>query len=387
MHRFVSCFVTAAAALALMVGGHSARADATSWRQPPVAAKTQAAAEPPAGDAPAAEPSPPDDLASLKERLSQLESELAALREASPGGFDGEMYEACDGCPECCDECCDPCCPPPRTLCCWHEISGGIVYFDVLYWKPEREFVVTGLTAVQPQTQLTIGVLEYEWDWGFRGGTGYRCSSGWDWVAEYTYFRSRGDFVSSPPTGLVVNEVGEQNLDYDVIDIVAGHWLCLNASADVRLFGGFRWAMLDQLAVVTQLSPTIGPPLGQTIARVDLNAYGLVVGGEAHWRFCPGLAGFFRGSGAVLVGDFDTLLNITGPGADPDVLIEAQFQEGLTVLGCSAGVHWRCGRLEASAGYELAAWNKVTPRTATLGDLVSDDLLLHGLFVRAGINY
>ena len=75
----------------------------------------------------------------------------------------------------------------------------------------------------------------------------------------------------------------------------------------MRLFGGFRWAKIDQAErqQYTYQGELQSPVTGTIDGRSELEAYGIRLGAQTQWTTRWGLGLFGRLAGSVLVGSFD----------------------------------------------------------------------------------
>ena len=303
--------------------------------------------------------------------------------------------EGCGGCScQTCDCCCD-CCEP-----------GLVFYVDWLNWKARRRGLDFAINPTGPTSTVTgqVESLSYERDDGVRTGLGYRFPSCWDVTWNYTYFHTTAaGSATAPPEGALRTTrahpvwgayaaVAEASasLDYDINDIEVGRRFYIDDTAEVRLFGGFRWAIIDQR--FTALYDGVGYVNGVIDNPMKMDGYGIRVGAKARWnRGCWSLFG--RGAGSVLVGRFDTRLLQTDDQSGTVVDVSDNFTQAAPGLEAAAGLAWRRECLEISGGYEMTAWLNMAERFnfhdyrdwGNFGNS-SNDLILEGFFVRLSID-
>lgn len=322
----------------------------------------------------------------------------------------------------------DACGCAPESCCC----AGPIAYVEWLNLaaRDPMDIVIIIPTYDKYWEFDIIGEkysLVYERGNGIRTGLGYRFCSGWDVLWNYTYFHTSASAVIEAPEGGVLRTTrghprwaetadiarASASLDLDVIDLEAGRWFDLDETAAVRLFGGFRWAMMDRdLDIVYDGRDYFN---GMIDNPTTMDGYGIRVGAEGRWALPWGLSLFARGAGSVLAGKFTTHFKETDDGTgwygpDHEVLVDVwqSNTRAVPVLETAAGVGWCCGNWEISAGYELAAWFNMSERLvfhdggphgpppwyppyepweADEGSfsLATQDLLLDGFFLRLSL--
>jgi len=294
--------------------------------------------------------------------------------------------------------CCDP---------------GVIGYAEYLHMGAKRDGLdvarIGNLNLANADSRLVEAQLGR--DSGFRVGAGYQFATCWDATWTYTYFYTEGatalsaaaaspvSLTQSPLFGLVYGgnrPAGDfafaSNLIYHVNDFEVGRWIELDESASIRLFGGFRWAIIDQRlgqAWANVVAPGVG--VGASLGNINMDGYGLRLGSEGRWTLPAGFSVFGKGAASVLAGHFDYNLaevNTIGAGVRTLVARDSTTQV-VPVFEAAVGVAWTYGNLEASAGYELNAWlnmaNRYEIRDPAIGYDVSNatsNLLMDGFFVR-----
>jgi len=278
---------------------------------------------------------------------------------------------------------------------------GVVFYVDWLSWKLRYDTkYATSSTSVSGGTSRREQYVCTPRDHGIRVGLGYHFASCWDVTWNYTYFHTHASASSSahgagetlrltgetpylaPNSNLVNTAKMTGSFDYDVNDIEFGHRFCIDDRATARIFGGFRWAMidtdLDLRYTYTRRYPAVGEAVGTERDALDQDAYGIRMGAEGRWYVTPRLSLFGRGAGSVLVrrrtlrqwetNDGTTYYSVgTSTGA-------------ATAVDVAAGISWTRGRWELSGAYELTAWQNI------LGNESSSDLVLDGFVLRLALN-
>lgn len=117
------------------------------------------------------------------------------------------------------------------------------------------------------------------------------------------------------------------------------------------------------------------------------DSYGIRLGGEARRRLHANLTLFGRGAVSGLV----STTRSTGTTNRGITLVSwnATDNHENLVVDASAGLAWRCGRLELAAGYKWSSWkNSIQSRRGRFVRSPDyEDLLLEGAFARVAFNY
>lgn len=272
--------------------------------------------------------------------------------------------------------------------------SGLRMYAEGLYWQAHRQGL--DYASFDNPVWLTPTVVEslnLPRNGGVRAGIGYGFAGCWEIGWNYTNFfsQTQGAVASSdvPGTSLFatrsyldhsVNAVQAQaNLSYNVHDIEMSRAILVADNAAIRLFGGFRWAMIDQDFQSTYQyrdlqSATVS---GQIDNPMSMDGYGIRLGMEGQWLSSWGLKLFGRGAGSVLVGNFHGRMREVDQVDGTIIDYSPRYTQAVPVLDAAAGVAWCRGPWEISGGYELSTW-------FNMGEInrASNDLILDGLFLR-----
>lgn len=276
---------------------------------------------------------------------------------------------------------------------------------DFLYWRLHRRDLDFAIPT--DDSSLAVGAgpiekLDFGYDGGFRVGLARQLSTGWDIGFSYTYFfTSAEENVAEPAGGNLwatrshpsryeeaSTAAAFSSFKHHIFDLEAGYQWTLSPWANVRMFGGPRWAMIDQ-----QFNAYYdGRDFSNDVVTnpVNMNAFGLRMGLSGNWELGHGFSLFGRGAGSLMYGRFSTRLTETNlSGAETVVNVEDEYQQAVSALEVAAGLSWRYRCMEISVGYELVDWINVGNRAAFvdgndegLYSPMSSDLLLEGVFAR-----
>jgi hypothetical protein len=293
--------------------------------------------------------------------------------------------------------------------------SGPTAYIDYLHWGAHRQGMDIAILSDSPVAGTNVlrqSDIGFGRDGGVRVGLGYQFEGGWEASWNYAYFSTDGRLLvdaaahdSVTPTQLfnpfatlgIDNGVltADARLNYNVNDLEVGRWFAVNETASLRLFGGFRWAIIDQrLNQAYEFDVNGADVAGSSVAKINMSGYGLRLGSEGRWGIGRGFSLFGKGAVSVLSGHFShsSYETWTRTGvADPAVIdLRENTTQIVPVLEAAAGVNWTWNQVEITAGYELAGWLNMANRyniNSPVGNGFaaapsSNDLLLDGLFLR-----
>ncbi len=316
---------------------------------------------------------------------SDLAAEVATLRQRL------DELEAA-GCTGSCNDC--------ECVCPAWKINS-----EFLYWRLHRRDLDFAIATDDSALAVGDGVVQklgFNNDGGLRVGIARQMATGWDLGFTYTYFYTAASGNAVEPTDgnlwatrshpALYEEASTaqafSSLKYHVFDLEASHRWAVTSSANVKMFGGPRWATIDQQFNVAYDGRDFSNAL--VTHPVKMNAFGLRLGLEGQWDLGCGFSLFGRGAGSLMYGRFDTQLIETNlAGAQSIVSVRDDYDQAVPVLEVSAGLAWRCRNLELSAGYEMVDWFNAADRSAFIDGNAeglyspsSNDLLLEGLFAR-----
>jgi hypothetical protein len=319
---------------------------------------------------------------------ARLEAELAELRSRL------DAIEAGGGA-KADDDCCVPAVCP-----------GWLVSVDYLNWDLRQRGTDF---AIVTDDQFVVGSgsvqnVDADRNSGFRMNLGYRTASGWELAAGYTYFQTDGSASAAGPDGGNLwatrshparNEEAffadaASEFTYNVFDLEARYPIIRHCAATVQLFGGVRWAEIDQAFRVNYDGDDFTN--GQFSDVSSMSAFGLRMGAEGQWHLNSSWSLFGSAAASILYGRFQTeLMETDRDGADTIVDIRDAFGQAVPVLEAAAGVAWTRGPWQVRGGYELVNWFNLADRSMFpdnthegLYTPLSPDVLLDGLFVRLG---
>ena len=183
------------------------------------------------------------------------------------------------------------------------------------------------------------------------------------------------------------------SLDYRTFDLAARSRIASNRFRTFDLFGGVRWANIDH-ELLTRFD---GRDFvnGLLFDRVQLDAYGLCLGGETHWKLAGGWSMFGRASVAGLYGQFtNTRLETNLNGLEQLVDYEDDYTQPIFNLETRLGLAKTINQFQIRAGYDLNIWTGIGDRIRFTDDIEeaaftasSGDLLLEGFFCQASVQW
>lgn len=190
------------------------------------------------------------------------------------------------------------------------------------------------------------------------------------------------------------------DFDYDVVDLEVGQTFQAGGShVDVRIFGGARFASIDQeIRATYQGQDFDGGDADRTevIMDVDLTGVGPRIGAGAAWDVGSGFSVFGHTAASLLVADIDASTFEKRVGAKVRLDIGQDFEPRvIPVAELSLGLGWtrhysELSALTLEAGYQVENWFNVvdplmidaTSKRAHLDKNTATDLSLDGFFVR-----
>lgn len=262
-------------------------------------------------------------------------------------------------------------CPLPEANRDW--MSGQFfVSAEWLLLQPRRraqDFAV--MSAVNNGTpQGSVESVNWEANSGYRIGGGYRLpDSGWEIGAYYTYFHAANNrAINAPPDGAlyatmthpgfvdqVSSAVGTGNLNYNVVDVDLGRRFRVNDSLGLWLFGGGRFASIDQQ--MSAFYDGISANQARVSSPIKFNGAGLRVGGEGQWFMGRGFGLYANGAASLMTGDFRTSVSETNNnGATVITNVSDRFRKVVPVTELGLGVSWQNSWVRARVGYEIINW-------------------------------
>jgi len=164
-----------------------------------------------------------------------------------------------------------------------------------------------------------------------------------------------------------------------------------------HLFGGVELAFIDHRFKTRQAND--GSNEENITETVDMDAYGLYVGGEGSWEWCKGFDIFGRASIGALVGSFDLLhkevnrdgsRRINAKDCSYGIVSHLALSTGLGYAFCGyCGADWN-----VRLGYELHQWSHTSDFLQFVGQDIeslrrrsTDSLGFDGLFLSVGASF
>ena len=294
--------------------------------------------------------------------------------------------------------------------------SGFFVSADWLAWKARRrdmDFVI-----VDPNTDARVEGnqvnLNYDQNSGARVVLGYHLGSSWDLSLEYQTYTTNDHLAVAQPVGgslwgtrlhpdavvgdrFATSTEANAALDYDVLDLVISRRFEMDDCpwVDFTLFGGFRYAMIDQTLNINYTDAVNGRS-ADISNPIKLDGYGIRAGGQLECSLFGGLSVFGQGAVSVLAARSSSRYTETddsGTATYNLVDVTETYYQAVPVVETALGVAYRRGNWELAGGYEMALWGNVGERR-DFGDDVdeqkfsnpSSDMLLDGFFLRLACN-
>lgn len=270
---------------------------------------------------------------------------------------------------------CGSCCQDA----CW---SGWSIYGDWLYWRVRN----CGLDYALPGPVIDTGnasnntghvfAVEPSYDSGFRVGITKECDCLY-FDAFYTHYKSEESDETHSGTALTPTRVAalgttavleakaKYEIDYDVVDIVAGYSSNPCYCFQTIFFGGFKYARIDQ-EFTSSYDDFSGSPPVLVKQTNDMNAYGVDLGFGAEYAIWNCFNAFGRFSYDILLGDFTrkTEQNVSATGISTNAVdVRDECWRSISVINLAIGVssdYQFCGScidsITLAVGYEFHKW-------------------------------
>ena len=300
----------------------------------------------------------------------------------SGGGCLSKLFggSSCDdGCDSCGSVPCGSLCTRNCAECCGVGTHYSRVYGDVLYIRARKAEVPYAVEADGPVAAGSvplqmgaIGLLDSDYDLGFRAGVNIALDTVSSIDIRYTFFESETDdelsstspdvvrsMVSHPSTQNaavdVLSSVANLDIDFQIIDLSYRHlWKCCDLFSANYVVGA-RYADFDQefdVDFVKNVDESV-----QT--DIDFEGAGLRIGLETQRFSCRNqLHVYANGYASLLSGQFrgHYFQGNNFDGTEVDVRWEAG--RVVPILDFEAGVGWNSlnNKLSVSAGYMVSAW-------------------------------
>lgn len=280
---------------------------------------------------------------------------------------------------------------------------------EYLLWQPRRRALDYAISSPTTSGAAVGSVESLNWQAasGFRlGGGAALPNNGWGFSAYYTYLHTTDNrFLTKPDGGTlyatlthpgfvdaVDTAAGATNLNYNVLDVEVGRPFVDNDTFRLRLFGGGRFAWIDQGLNVYYNGQTA--TASQVSSPVNFNGAGVRVGGEGQWLIGGGVGLYGRAAGSLLAGDFRTRLTETnGAGALVITDVTDRYRKVVPVAELGVGLGWQFRNVRARVGYEITNWFGMVDSPDFVHDFTNkfsrrvSDLSLDGLVARLTVAY
>lgn len=287
--------------------------------------------------------------------------------------------------------------------------SGFYASADWLNLKPrcsDMDFVIVDSNSdTNPQGSLVA--VDYDRSNGARVVLGYKVGSCWDFSMDYQTLHSSNHGQVNQPTGgslwatrvhpdsvigshAATSAAATTSLDYDVIDLMLSRRLHLGGSQqmELTLFGGFRYATIDQ-SLDIQYVDDVNGRTADISNPSNLDAYGIRLGGQLEWNFRQGWSIFGRGSFSVLGARINSRFRETDNSSIDVVDVTKTYYQAVPVMETALGIAFSRNCWKVGFGYEMALWGNIGERLDFSDDIEdqkfsspSSDLLLDGFFLR-----
>ena len=304
-----------------------------------------------------------------------------------------------------CGDCCS--CQP---ACC----GNGFISAGLLYWRPFVGGIDECGSGNVSESIASDGRVisrfngrarnpDFDWDPGFRIGAGYEFAcSNWDVAVFYTYFRSRSHDSNSPDSDSSSSDSYRfdnrenrlrWNINFDLIDVVAGYEADVGSCFMFRPFIGLRGARIDQKVHRGHFQSSDGyfsrsrDHFGGR-NHEKFSGLGPLLGIEADWNIGCGFQLYANASTSWLYGKFHVRLNEVDnfEYLDNFCHISKNLDANLANFDAGLGVRWEtcfCGdiQLMLQLGFEHHQYFNYN-RIGDYGDLCFD-----GVNFSAGIEF
>lgn len=226
-------------------------------------------------------------------------------------------------------------------------ISGDLLYWTACEGGFGCDFGTTTITTTVSNGQVVTDIrekdkdIDFDWNLGFRVGTGYEFASCWDLDAYWTYFHANG-------RGHDGDNRARWKLRFSEVDLLTGYRFKYKSCFGLRPFGGLRYANISQnisthLESAIIVAATNSSSLAISTKRNNEWFWGVgpLFGFEGDYYFGAGFSCYGNLAGNFLYGRFKNKFN------EKDVFTAAVSRchsksENCTILtGFDAGLGFR----------------------------------------------
>jgi hypothetical protein len=207
--------------------------------------------------------------------------------------------------------------------------DGGFrMALDALFLTPRNDHLSYAISDPSNPVFVSPGsksiFVDPDSEWGYRLSLGGEVAgTGLDVWGRYTSLNvETNDEVMEPAGGLLwaplaapsvgINQAdratAEYDLNYDVFDLEIGQKIAVGNSVNLRLFGGLRYADIDnELNVLYYGGPVGFDPNdpGRVNIPSDFSGFGPRIGVDGSWQFARGWSLMGTAATSLMVGDFD----------------------------------------------------------------------------------
>ena len=288
--------------------------------------------------------------------------------------------------------------------------SGFHASVDWLNWKARRsgmDFVIVDPNAADGNVQGNQVDLNYDRGNGARLVLGYDLGSRWDVSLGYQTFSTNDQLLVTQPVGGELwgtrlhprswmdptSVAARATLDYDVLDLMLSRRFAMDScqSVDFTLFGGFRYAMIDQTLNINYVD-NVNVLTTNISSPTKLDGYGIRAGGQLDWNVRGGFSLFGKGALSVLAARIDSTYSerdVSGGNTTYPFAVSSTYYQAVPVIETALGMSYQRGPWEVAFGYEMAFWANAGERRDPCDDIddqkfscSSNDLVLDGFFLR-----
>jgi hypothetical protein len=288
--------------------------------------------------------------------------------------------------------------------------EGAFFTGDYLLVRPRRNALDFAVSSPGGGDIAAGNVQNLSWETrsGFRFGAGYQLPDDlWRIGLTYTYFYSAGNRNVSAPDGgqlfATLTRAGSiddvtsasafTSLSYNVIDLEATRLIACGKDLEVHLFGGGRFAWIDQKLDATYNGGSALAVNAMVQSPVYFRGAGLTAGGLGFWKIWHDLGFYGSGRLSLLSGEFRNFLTETnGNGSVVIVNVKDTYYQVVPEVELGAGLAWEGQHFRFSIGYELTNWfNMVnSPDFASAPNVGkvsrrTSDLTLEALAIQLGV--
>ena len=287
------------------------------------------------------------------------------------------------GCDDCGGPKCGALCTRNCPTCCGVGTHGTYVYGEFLYLRPRNADVAYAVAANGPITSAVpiqvapVGVLDPDFEVGFRAGMNVALDTVSSLDIRYTMFESETEDETSTQAPFVLQSlvnhpssvsaatdslsaIANLDINFDLGDVAYRHLLICREVFSLNYVLGARYARLEQ----EFYSEFLKNGVEEVATDIDFEGAGLRIGLESARFSCRNnLHVYARGYASFVAGRFKSDYS-QSLSFDPEV-VQTSWEAGriVPILDLEMGVGWSSdsGKLRLTAGYLVSSWfNTVT---------------------------